>query len=188
MGVRSVCLSLTPAMATGLKLESEAGAPEWGQALGLCSRLTTKACALNPPPPPSHCGFSRPRGGRRGRSRLQASSEGLTGGHSYTGRFPFNKVCLFPPTALGTLCQDRMTHWLPGLASLWTHSVGALLPEEQESSCCWGPRCGCGPCGVSSHRNTAPGRLHTEPSGLSPGAASPAPAFWLPSSVQIASL
>lgn len=44
----------------------------------------------HPPPPPRHCGFSRPR-----RGRLGAPSGELTRGHSYAGGLPLNKVRLF---------------------------------------------------------------------------------------------
>lgn len=161
-----VWLLFTQAMARQLKLESEAWAPDW--ASGNFSPARVWAFVLGwqqkpelqtSTPPPSHCGFSRPRGGRRGRSRLQASSENLTRGHSYTGGFLFNKVCLFPPRALGTLCQDRMTHWLPGFASLWETLNQGPSPAEQESSCCLAPRQS-RLFRVSLDGNTTQGRFH----------------------------
>lgn len=156
-----------------------------GQALGLCSGLTTKACDLNPPPSPSHCGFSGPRGGRRGRSRLQASSEGLTRGHSYTGRFPFNKVRLFSPKSPG----DSVPRQNDSLAPKPRLALDTLSqdpsPHRAVEQLPWDSSCGCGLCGVSSHRNTTQERFHTEPSGLSPGAGSLV--CWLPSRVQIPS-
>ena len=34
-------------------------------------------------------------------------------------RASFQQGLFVPPEAPGTLCQGRMTHWLPGLAALW---------------------------------------------------------------------
>lgn len=64
----------------------------------------------------------------------KASSKELTSGHSSAGGLPFNKVCLFPPRALGTYAK---TEWLTGSQALppsGRQSARALLPEQQESS------------------------------------------------------
>lgn len=117
----------TQALVRQLKFESEVGAPNgapgnvflawvWAFVPGRHQRPGVQNIYPHPQVP---VGFFQAKGGRGGPDRLQASSTELTGAHSDMGGLPLNKVCLFPPRALGTPCQDRMTHCLPGLACLW---------------------------------------------------------------------
>lgn len=60
-----------------------------------------------------------------------------TGSHSDSGGFPFNRVCLFLPGAPGTPSQGRMTHRLPGLATLWETLGQGPFPRRQGPRCTW---------------------------------------------------
>lgn len=137
----------------------------------------------HPPPPPRHCGFSRPR-----RGRLGAPSRELTRGHSYAGGLPLNKVRLF--------CQspgDSEPRHSDSLAprpclALRDAQPGPFSPQSRAERSCRlapGPR---GLCRVSLGGSTTQKSFRTGAWRPPSQGAFPIRGGWPPSPVQISSL